>query len=353
MFLHYTRRRFQAPAQARILHAIHPPAAPHLGLAQFSPPVRRDPFPRWKFSVLASRLLAATLILTPLLALVAADYWLSGSRPGIWLLPVLLLVSLAAAHELADLLSAGGPRVAPWVVLCGVAGVLAAACFPILWGDYPADCLLGRLGWPLAALVIALFAVFAVEMRRYESPGEAVPRIAATFFAIAYIALPMAFFPSLRAFHGNNWGMAACVSVILIAKTADTGAYIAGKNFGRRKMAPRLSPGKTWEGAAGGMLAAVLVSWAYFALLVPWWTGTEPIAGLWWRAPLYGLLLGAAGMLGDLGESLLKRDRNRKDSSHWLPGLGGVLDMLDSLLPAVPLAYLCWVGGLLGPAAAG
>ena len=93
------------------------------------------------------------------------------------------------------------------------------------------------------------------------------------------------------------------------------------------------------EGSAGGLAFACLGSWAAFHLLVP--LGGRPNAPVWgWLA--YGLLVGTAGMLGDLAESLLKRDLGRKDSSTWMPGFGGLLDVLDSILLAAPVAYLCW-----------
>ena len=108
-------------------------------------------------------------------------------------------------------------------------------------------------------------------------------------------------------------------------------------------MTPLLSPGKTWEGAAGGTLTACVTSWACFHWLAPWLVGSRYVEPPVYASLLYGLILAAAGMHGDLAESLLKRDMNRKDSSTWLPGLGGVLDIIDSVLVAAPCAYLCWV----------
>jgi phosphatidate cytidylyltransferase len=130
---------------------------------------------------------------------------------------------------------------------------------------------------------------------------------------------------------------------------ADTGAYFFGRAFGRHKMTPLLSPGKTWEGAAGGILTACAASWACFHWFGPWLVQSQYVEPPVIASLLYGLILAAAGMHGDLAESLLKRDMQRKDSSTWLPGLGGVLDIVDSVLVAAPCAYLCWVLGLVGP----
>src|SRR5690606_27711619 len=125
------------------------------------------------------------------------------------------------------------------------------------------------------------------------------------------------------------------LSFVSIAVAADTFAYAAGLAFGRHPMAPRISPKKTWEGFAGAVLGSLLVGvlLSVFLLQLPWWSG---------------LILGAAILLsatiGDLGESMLKRDLGIKDMSSWLPGHGGLLDRLDSILPstgpALALYYL-------------
>jgi phosphatidate cytidylyltransferase len=143
--------------------------------------------------------------------------------------------------------------------------------------------------------------------------------------------------------------MLALLSLLVIVKTADTGAFAFGKSFGRHKMTPALSPGKTWEGSIGGLATAGLASWAMFHFAGPELVGTGYVEPPLLAALAYGLLLGVAGIIGDLAESLLKRDMERKDSSSWLPGLGGVLDIIDSVLVAGPVAWLCWVFGLVGP----
>jgi phosphatidate cytidylyltransferase len=123
-------------------------------------------------------------------------------------------------------------------------------------------------------------------------------------------------------------------------KCGDIGAYAVGRLFGRTKLAPVLSPGKTIEGSLGGLAFACAA--AYFTF----WAMADSTPKRWgWLA--YGLLVGTAGMLGDLAESLLKRDAGRKDSSTWMPGFGGVLDILDSVLLAAPVAYLCWVAQIV------
>jgi len=116
------------------------------------------------------------------------------------------------------------------------------------------------------------------------------------------------------------------LAFIIIAVASDTGAYAAGLSFGKHPMAPKISPKKTWEGFAGATLAALIagVLLALFMLGLPWWTGL-----------VIGIVILGTATAGDLGESMIKRDLGIKDMSSWLPGHGGVLDRLDSILPSV------------------
>jgi phosphatidate cytidylyltransferase len=134
--------------------------------------------------------------------------------------------------------------------------------------------------------------------------------------------------------------------VIAIVKMGDIGAYTVGRLLGRHKLAPTLSPGKTIEGAAGAIAFGCFASWLVFRFLLPAVTEQEASNSLNWIP--YGIVVSIAGMIGDLAESLLKRDLGRKDSSAWLPGFGGVLDILDSLLLSAPVGYTCWLLGLVG-----
>jgi phosphatidate cytidylyltransferase len=114
-------------------------------------------------------------------------------------------------------------------------------------------------------------------------------------------------------------------------------------------MTPRLSPSKTIEGAIGGVATACVSSWAFFQFVAPSLRGAaQYVPPAWLATMVYGLVLAIAAIIGDLAESLLKRDMERKDSSTWLPGLGGVLDVIDSILVAAPAAFVCWELGLVG-----
>jgi phosphatidate cytidylyltransferase len=299
------------------------------------------------------RLISAAIILTILLTLVWLDYKrLLFGVPGAWLLPVLLAVSLLATAEMLSLLRAKGHQPIGWLVYAGNLLIPAAAALPVAFAlagrAVPATSPLGPFGWPLVALALMTACVFVGEMARFKKPGTAIVDAALAIFTLVYIGLLTSFWALLRLFD-DTWGLTALVSTLVIVKMADVGAFAFGKNFGRTKMMPILSPGKTWEGALGGIATACLTSWAFFAYIAPRivesaYQPPSPVA-----AVLYGFLLALAGMAGDLAESLLKRDMERKDSSTWLPGLGGVLDIIDAVLFAAPIAWLCWVLGLVGP----
>jgi phosphatidate cytidylyltransferase len=151
---------------------------------------------------------------------------------------------------------------------------------------------------------------------------------AASLLIIAYVPL-LGSFAALMLAEGQ--GAARVVTFLLIVVMSDTGGYIAGVLFGKHPMAPKISPKKSWEGAAGSLIlgTAAAVCMAIFALDVPFWVGI-----------ILGVSLVAVGICGDLIESIIKRDLGIKDMSSFLPGHGGVMDRLDSLLVAAPIAWL-------------
>jgi phosphatidate cytidylyltransferase len=161
---------------------------------------------------------------------------------------------------------------------------------------------------------------------------------------VAYVGLLGSFIIQLRWFDGPYHGLLPLVFLVATAKGADTGAYTLGRIAGRHKLWPRLSPNKTVEGALGGLAAGVLAALAVAGLAR--YLLKVPTLG-WPEAAGFGLLVGSAAQLGDLMESMIKRDCARKDASDAVPGFGGVLDVLDSLLFAGPVAYGYWLW--LGP----
>ena len=265
--------------------------------------------------------------------------------PGAWLFPLALLFGLFASAEVGSLLSAADQPAQRWLVYAGNLFVIASNAVP-LFRPTLADWLLGPLGFPLMALVLAFLVAMAIEVLTYREEGRGIPRVAATTLSLVYVGVLMSFVVQL-AIVSTSKRLLPLISLVIIVKMADTGAYTVGRLIGRHKMTPRLSPGKTWEGAAGAAAFAVIGSGISFLLLGPWLGSSAAVAEAWrWIA--YALLIAIAGMFGDLAESLLKREAGVKNSSTWMPGLGGVLDVLDSILFAAPVAYACWAFGLLG-----
>lgn len=188
------------------------------------------------------------------------------------------------------------------------------------------------VGLPPAAFAVICVAgtflacLIALLFRR--NPEGFIRDVAASALIITYIPLMGIFVPLLMAApHGNR----RFVVVIFCIVAADTGAYVVGSLCGRHKMAPTISPSKTWEGFAGSMVAAGLVG----AVAAVWGLGAP-----WWLGLLLGLCISPAATLGDLVESQIKRDVGIKDMSNFLPGHGGVMDRLDSMLVAVPVGWL-------------
>lgn len=299
------------------------------------------------------RLLSATLIITPLLALIVADFHYHFGAPGIWLVPLALLLAAAAVHEMLSLFCEQDLRPTSWSVHAGAQIAVLAGFVPLLQNltgtTLPESIFSSRLNWPLLAVSLASALVFSAEMLRFRQPGRSVIQVALGILTVVYLAVPIIFLTALRLHHDNRWGMAALVSVIFVVKMSDAGAYFSGRFLGRRKLAPRISPKKTVAGLIGGLATAAIASWIFFHGIVLVIVGAEAEPANLWGSLIFGLLVGSAGVIGDLSESLLKRDMQCKDSGASLPGLGGILDVLDSLLLAAPVAYFCWVIGLVGP----
>ncbi len=312
--------------------------------------------------MLIDRLRTSAILISVVGALLYLDanYSRAGAE-GLWLLPLLFFFALGTAHDLCRLLVASGIPVARVDAMIGAAKVTLSAAIPILWplfgSTYPADCPVGRLGWIVVAGIATTFWILVREMNRYANGEKAIiERTCAAMFVSVYVGLPMAMLVSLRTMGSGNWGLAALLTMIVVTKSTDAGAYFSGKALGRHKLVPRLSPGKTWEGAIGGILIATIVAFACLKWLFPAIAGgsegpvlTPSVPGLGdpiWGALVLGPVLAIAGMFGDLAESLVKRASGAKDSGQLLPGLGGVWDVTDSLIAAVMPAFLCFAAGV-------
>jgi len=158
--------------------------------------------------------------------------------------------------------------------------------------------------------------------------------ISTTLFGLLYVPWLLNFIQKINFFPRAN-GTYYVLYFIVVTKFSDTGAYAVGSLFGRHKMIPRVSPGKTWEGFAGALVISTLAS-----VLFAWIAGDRLTGMNLTHAVVLGFLLGATAVLGDLIESLFKREAGLKDSGGFFPGIGGILDLLDSLLFNAPLMYL-------------
>ena len=183
------------------------------------------------------------------------------------------------------------------------------------------------IGEPHLALFpwVILFITLVISFLRFLFTGDCpLSNLALTFFGLTYLTLPLGLLIPIN----FEFGQMALVYLIVITKLTDTGAFFVGKWLGHFKLAPYISPNKTWEGAFGGFVLGVVSSY-----LIGPWIGLGAASSL-----LLGSLLAITSIFGDLTESLLKRDLGVKDSNQ-LPGLGGFLDVVDSLVFTTPLFY--------------
>ncbi len=255
---------------------------------------------------LASRVAVSVVALPLVLALV----WLGGW----WLFGLAALAAVVGLHEYAVMVRTLRP-----LVLAAYVGAVA-----VLLGA-----LLGGIPWLLGGVVVTLLVAFVLHAVA-STRQPATVAIGSTVLGVAWIGLGLAHVVLLRDLPDH--GRLAVFTVLLAVFAADTLAYFAGRLLGRHKLAPTMSPGKTWEGFVAGALAAVAV--AFFAL----YEDRDGFLNIWQSLVLGGVVALSAAV-GDLFESALKRDMQVKDTGRLLGGHGGVLDRIDSLLFAAPAAF--------------
>lgn len=290
------------------------------------------------------------------------------TRPGAFLLPVALMVAWMGVVELLEIFNKRGRMPLPWVLYAGVLITVLLSGLEVLWPEAITSNVPGQLGWMSIGLIIGLYLALFGELQRYDTKWHTTINLGLEAFSILYLGAALGFMVQLRLLSmepkdpfglttpSGQAGMLALVSLIAIVKMSDIGQYAVGRLVGRHKLAPLISPGKTWEGVIGGLLFAIGGAFLVFGWAEPYIMGTpnqpvnlfgDPVRVV--RLVIYAIAIAAAGILGDLAESVLKREAGVKDSSSWMPGFGGVLDLLDSLLGAAPVAYLLWVLGLVAP----
>ncbi len=175
-------------------------------------------------------------------------------------------------------------------------------------------------------IALALAGILVQQHLRFGT-GGVLANSGISCFSLLWLGLLGSFVLGIR-IDGGLWEF---LGFMFAVKASDIGAYAFGRLFGKHKLAPRVSPGKTWEGLAGAVAAAIAVSLAFSLIF-----GIMKV----WVAPVFGAIMAVVGQLSDLVESMLKRDAQQKDSSNRVPGFGGILDVIDSPLFAAPCAYL-------------
>jgi phosphatidate cytidylyltransferase len=291
-------------------------------------------------STLAKRVFFGALLIAVFTGLFLLDGYL-GARVAQNTLPVWLggvifallavLMTAAGAWELSRLIRARGVNLPLLPILIAVS---LTATHPY-WSPWlKVDQTISLTLVMLAGLLLAGL----VQAQKNGSTG-ALANLAGACFAIIYLGLGGWFILKIRFLRADStgiWGQIGHVLMFLACvKSCDIGAYFTGRFLGRHKWAPSISPGKTWEGFFGGIIWATIAASLFAAF-----AGIINVT----FAILFGVLVAVAGQLGDLLESMLKRDAGSKDSARLIPEFGGVLDMLDSVFVAAPVAYIIFAG---------
>ena len=302
---------------------------PELGIHPQPPSAREPEKARWRPSNLVLRLVTTAILVPPVL-------WIC-YLGGLWYVGMVIVFSSIAINEFYGFIAAKGGT--PNRLL----GTLAAAALPLI--VYVGDAFLATSFMTAVLLTVMLLQLTHAQIR------EAMMSISATFFGVFYVGWLLAHAVSVRFIAGDlssryptlefdpQLGFFFIIFCLVAAVVSDTGAYFVGRKLGRRKLAPAISPNKTLEGALGGVLAGALcclLTKFVFDEIIPGGLSNELT---YTAAGLFGAVLAVVGVLGDLVESVLKRDAHLKDAGRILPGVGGVLDRIDSALLVIPVMY--------------
>lgn len=284
--------------------------------------------------MLRYRLLFGILMTAFFTAVVIFDGWLDGSltasttddKPiqGTVLCILIALLAIPAQLELSKLAAAKNLKI--FITVSTIASILFAT-YRYWQQEYWHQFLVIRPETHLIFLsVLVLLSLLLYQYISYGTSGV-LANCGANYFSILYLGLLSSFFVAIRL----ELGLWHLLMFVFVVKFADIGAYAIGTSFGKHKFSPKISPLKSWEGMAGAVGAAVIVAVGF---------AVSCDIMVWWLAAGFGLCFAFIGQIGDLVESMIKRDAEQKDSSNNVPGFGGVLDIIDSLLVAAPFGYL-------------
>lgn len=242
---------------------------------------------------------------------------------GGWIYALLLAIFVTlAAREYVHLFRASGYQPSEYLVVGGTAVILLDRA----WHGFD---------YALPILSFLILAVMTYHLFMFErGRDQAAVDFAISLGGILYIGWLGGYLISIRQLPNGEWWTLMALPAVWLA---DSGAYFIGSRWGKRPLAPRLSPKKTWEGYIGGIFSAIIFN-AFFTIF--WWIGANQNPALSpWNGALMGLIMGIFPTLGDLGESMVKRMAHVKDSSQVLPGMGGMFDRIDSWLWGGVIAY--------------
>ena len=261
----------------------------------------------------------------------ATMFW--AYEPGFWLLLAGLI--LRGLSEFFRMLShAKLPHFPKTGMLLG-----AALCLGSLWTASRSGCQ-AAMQFESLTLTLSVLWVFARQMARTAPEPLPAASIAYTLLGVVYIPFLASFTTKLlyitpQTGTGAITGHFYLLFLVLVTKFSDCGAYLVGSLFGKHRMIPHISPKKTWEGFGGALLLSVAGSLALLKIFPTRLALISPAHGI-----ILGLLLSVVAVIGDLAESIIKRSTTTKDSGHFLPGIGGAMDLIDSLLFTGPVFYL-------------
>ena len=281
--------------------------------------------------MLRYRLIFGTLMTILFLGIVILDGWLDGALcndtpnaaiQGTLLAILLAVLAVPALFEIARLIRQTGAKV--FLAIAIIASIILATSS--YWGQFASNSFNFRLIYTPFILAITMLGLFFYQAVRYANDSVII-NCGANLFAIIYLGLLSSFVLAVRI----DFGLWPLLMFVFTVKSSDIGAYTTGKLLGKHKFSPTISPGKTWEGMVGAVVLAVVVGsiFAKSCGIMPLWLGVA-----------FGAIFAFLGQLGDLAESMIKRDAQQKDSAKSLPGFGGILDVIDSPLATAPFAYL-------------
>jgi len=287
------------------------------------------------------RLFFGTLMTVSFTGIVMLDGWLDGMKfeirnskfeiPGGAVIGILIAVLIVLGQiEFSNLAAAKNLRI--FRPVSTVASILLAGTWywpQIICSEFGVRSSMFEISAHFYLLFLLAFVLLVLLLYQYIYYGTTavLANCGVNCLSIIYLGLLSGFVLAIRI----DFGIFALLMFVFVVKSADIGAYAIGTLVGKHKFSPKISPGKTWEGMAGAAAGATIVALAFaasFDIMV------------WWSAAIFGFCFACVGQAGDLAESMMKRDAQRKDSAKAVPGFGGVLDIIDSPLLAAPFAYL-------------